>query len=275
MADRADRRGSVTAVDGADIVADNAADICIDIFRVLARRIVIGHDRAGNGGICIAVFNRSRILARKDANTDRCINIHRADRAVLRGTARDAAVENSALVDCREDAARCIACIADEIEGDTLHIELVQKSFKYYLTIRVTGLYNIHSAKMNISGMYTTAYLTHETHRMDEAGTQSLDLELRNTATTPEEREAGVGELYGEFWSFGPHAREDIQNSITLYFINGDVVTKKLSDLTSQIKKLVRGGEIIVEEIIDIKGPAGGFDPGVGDWNDTNVDLYL
>lgn len=160
-------------------------------------------------------------------------------------------------------------------EGDTLHIELVQKSFKYYLTIRVTGLYNIHSAKMNISGMYTTAFLAHEEHRMDEAGTQSLDLELRNTATTPEEREAGVGELYGEFWSFGPHAREDIQNSITLYFINGDVTTKKLSDLTSQIKKLVRGGEIIVEEVIDIKGPAGGFDPGVGDWEDTNVDLYL
>lgn len=160
-------------------------------------------------------------------------------------------------------------------EGDTLSIEFVQKSFKYYLTIRATGLNNIHTAKMNISGMYTTAFLAHEEHRMDEAGIQSLDLEIRFTGTTEEEIGIGKGELYGEFWSFGPNQREEIVNSITLYFINGDVIVKNLNDLTAQIKTLTRGGEIIVEEQLEIKGPSGGFDPGVGDWDDTNVDLYL
>ena len=49
----------------------------------------------------------------------------------------------------------------------------------------------------------------------------------------------------------------------------------KLKDLTGQIKTLTKGGEIIVEEFLEIKGPAGGFQPEVGDWNDTNVDLEL
>ena len=153
-----------------------------------------------------------------------------------------------------------------------LDIELVQKSFKYYLTIKAKGLNKIHTATMYISGMYTTAYLTHEEHRMNEAGTQTVELDInRYDLEDPQ----GYGELYGEFWSFGPNQREDISNSITLYFINGDVITMKLNDLTGQIKKLTRGGEIIVEEFLEIKGPGGGFDPGVGEWNDTNVDLEL
>lgn len=158
-------------------------------------------------------------------------------------------------------------------EDKRIELEFVQKSFKYYLTIRATGLHNIHSAKMNISGMYTTAYLAHEDHRMNEAGIQSLDMEIRRS--TDPNSEVGRGELYGEFWSFGPNLREDILNSITLYFVNGDVIVKQLKDLTGQIKLLTRGGEIIVEEELEIKGPSGGFDPGVGDWDDTNVDLYL
>lgn len=158
------------------------------------------------------------------------------------------------------------------IEDKVIEVEFVQKSFKYYLTIRATGLHNIHSAKMNISGMYTTAFLTNEDHRMDESGTQSLDMTIiREDASD----NIGKGELYGEFWSFGPNQREDILNSITLYFINGDVITKQLKDLTGQIKTLTKGGEIIVEEKLEIKGPPGGFNPGVGDWNQTDVDLIL
>ena len=65
-------------------------------------------------------------------------------------------------------------------------------------------------------------------------------------------------------------------NSITLYFVNGDVIVMKLKDLTSQIKTLTRGGEIIVEEQLEIKGPSGGFQPGVGDWdNPTDVEIIL
>ena len=158
-------------------------------------------------------------------------------------------------------------------EDRVLEVQFVQKSFKYYLTIKAKGLQHIHTATMHISGMYTTAFLTNEEHRMNEAGTQSVDMEIRRTGTSKDEY--GHGELYGEFWSFCPNLREDIVNSITLYFINGDVIKMKLSDLSGQIKTLTRGGEIIVEEVLEIKGPPGGFQPGVGDWDDTNVDLIL
>lgn len=158
-------------------------------------------------------------------------------------------------------------------EEQEIDVEFVQKSFKYYLTIRAKGLHNIHTATMHISGMYTTAYLTNEEHRMDEAGTQTVDLEIR---LTDFDDPLGNGELYGEFWAFGPNQREDISNSITLHFINGDVIVMKLKDLTSQIKTLTRGGEIIVEEYLEIKGPAGGFQPSVGDWDDpTDVEILL
>lgn len=157
-------------------------------------------------------------------------------------------------------------------ENQEVDVQFVQKSFKYYLTIKVKGLQNIHTATMHISGMYTTAFLTHEDHRMNEAGTQTVDMDIIRYDL---DDQTGEGEIYGEFWSFGPNQRENISNSITLYFINGDVITIKLKDLSPQIKTLTRGGEIIVEEKLEIKGPPGGFQPSVGDWNDTNVDLEL
>lgn len=162
--------------------------------------------------------------------------------------------------------------VLEGYEDQLVEVEFVQKSFKYYLTIKAKGLQNIHTAKMNISGMYTTAYLTHDGHRMNEAGTQTVDMDLIRYDSNDE---TGEGEIYGEFWSFGPNAREDISNTITLYFVNGDVIVMKLEDLSPQIKTLTRGGEIIVKQKLEIKGPAGGFQPGVGDWNDTNVDFEL
>ena len=164
--------------------------------------------------------------------------------------------------------------VLDGYEDQLIEVYFDQKSFKYYLTIKATGLHNIHTATMNISGMYTSAFLTSEEHRMNEAGMQTVDLDIRIAADS--EEGIGRGELYGEFWSFGPNQREDITHSITLHFVNGDVITMKLKeDLTSQIKELTRGGEIIVREVVEIKGPAGGFQPGVGDWNDTDVDIEL
>ena len=160
-------------------------------------------------------------------------------------------------------------------ENEVVEVEFVQKSFKYYLTIKAKGLQNIHTAKMNISGMYTQAYLTNEEHRMNESGTQTVELDIIRTKPSNSE-EYGKGELYGEFWAFGPNQRETISHSITLYFVNGDVIVMKLKDLTSQIKKLTRGGEIIVEEELEIKGPSGGFQPGVGDWDDpTDFEIIL
>ncbi len=153
-----------------------------------------------------------------------------------------------------------------------------QKSFKYYLTIECTGLQNIHTAKMNLSGLYTSAYLAHDNHRMDEAGSQSIELKINRTKPTNPE-DLGKGELYGEFWSFGPHQREDIVNSITLYFINGDTITIMLDEeYTSQeqIKSLTRGGEIILKKVVEVKGPPSGFAPDVEDWGENqDVDLIL
>ena len=162
-----------------------------------------------------------------------------------------------------------------DLENKVVDVEFVQKSFKYYLTIRCTGLQNIHSAQMNISGMYTTAFLSNDDHRMNEAGTQTLDLQINRTKPANPE-DLGKGELYGEFWSFGPNQNDEIINTITLHFVNGDVISKRLKDLTSQIKTLTRGGEIIVEEIVEIKGPPSGFQPGVEDWGDnTDIDIIL
>jgi hypothetical protein len=160
-------------------------------------------------------------------------------------------------------------------EDKFLEVEFVQKSFKYYLTIKARGLQNIHTATMYISGMYTTAFLTNDDHRMNEAGTQTLDMQIFRSKPTSAE-EIGKGQLYGEFWSFGPNQNDEIVNTITLQFVNGDVITKRLKDLTSQIKTLTRGGEIIVEEIVEIKGPPGGFQPGVDDWGDhQDVEIIL
>jgi hypothetical protein len=158
-------------------------------------------------------------------------------------------------------------------ENQILDVELIQKSFKYYLTIKAKGLHNIHTAKMEISGMYTSAFLASDEHRPNEAGIQTLELDIN---LFDYDDPLGNGELYGEFWAFGPNQRESILNTITLYFINGDVIKMKLKDLTGQIKKLTKGGEIIVEELLDIKGPAGGFIPSVGDWNDpTDVEIQI
>ena len=163
-------------------------------------------------------------------------------------------------------------------EDNLVEVELVQKSFKYYLTVKCTGLQHIHSAKMDISGMYTTAFLTSEEHRMNEAGTQRLDMRITRYPSDPSDpiEEQGKGEIYGEFWSFGPNQQQSIVNSITLYFFNGGERVIMLDDLTGQIKKLTRGGEIVVEQVIEIKGPPSGFEPGVGDWDDpTDVEIIL
>ena len=155
-----------------------------------------------------------------------------------------------------------------------VEVEFVQKSFKYYLTVKALGLHQIHTATMNIAGMYTTAFLASEDHRMDEAGTQTVQMDIHYD--TDPDPAIDNGYIYGEFWSFGPNQREDIVNSITFYFVNGHVVRRKLDDLTEQIKSLDKGGEIIVNEVLEIKGPAGGFDPIVGDWNNpTDVEIIL
>ncbi len=168
-----------------------------------------------------------------------------------------------------------VAVFKDQ-ENKLVEAEFVQKSFKYYLTIECLGLQSIHTAKMNLSGLYTTAFLANEEHRMSEVGSQTVDLQIFRTKPTSDE-ELGKGQLYGEFWSFGPNQRDDIIHSITLYFKNGSELTIALDEeytSQSQIKSLTRGGEIIFKKVLEIKGPQGGFQPGVGDWDDpTDVEI--
>lgn len=168
-----------------------------------------------------------------------------------------------------------VAVFKDQ-ENKLVEAEFVQKSFKYYLTIECLGLQSIHTAKMNLSGLYTTAFLANEEHRMSEAGSQTVDLQISRTKPTSDE-ELGKGQLYGEFWSFGPNQRDDIIHSITLYFKNGSEITIAIDEeytSQSQIKSLTRGGEIIFKKVLEIKGPQGGFQPGVGDWDDpTDVEI--
>ena len=163
-------------------------------------------------------------------------------------------------------------------ENQLIDVDFVQKSFKYYLTIEATGLQNIRSATMNLSGMYTSAFLGNEEHRMNESGIQTLDLQIIRTKPADPE-DIGKGQLYGEFWSFGPNQREDIVHSITLHFVNGDVIVMNLNDdFTSQtqIKSLTKGGEILFKKAIEIKGPAGGFQTGVEGWDDpTDIEMIL
>jgi hypothetical protein len=72
-------------------------------------------------------------------------------------------------------------------------------------------------------------------------------------------------------------------NSIVLYFINGDTIIMDEEDLKEQdvevmdnIKDLEEGGEIKVDGELPIKGPPGGFQPGVGDWDKpTDVEMIL
>lgn len=168
-----------------------------------------------------------------------------------------------------------VAVFKDQ-ENKLVEAEFVQKSFKYYLTIECLGLQSIHTAKMNLSGLYTTAFLANEEHRMSEVGAQTVDLQISRTKPTSDE-ELGKGQLYGEFWSFGPNQRDDIIHSITLYFKNGSEITIALDEeytSQSQIKSLTRGGEIIFKKVLEIKGPQGGFQTGVGDWDDpTDVEI--
>lgn len=159
-------------------------------------------------------------------------------------------------------------------EDEVVEVEFIQKSFKYYFTIKAKGLHNIHTAKMNISGMYTSAFLTNDNHRMNEAGIQTIDMQIRRYKDE-ESVKIGKGELYGEFWSFGPNQREDIVNSILLYFVNGETIVMDQDDLkendvevVGDIKDMIEGGEIKIEGELPIKGPEGGFQPGVGDWED-------
>lgn len=150
-------------------------------------------------------------------------------------------------------------------ENQTIEADLLQRSYLYYLYIEVEGLNYVNSVFMKIDGMYTSTFLADGSHREDEFGAQSIEMKMMNDQKM----------IYGEFWAFGPHQNINVKNSITLNFVNGKSTTVELSDISDRIKLLKEGGEIKVDQKFEIKGQEGGFDPGVGDWDNIEVDIIF
>ena len=136
-------------------------------------------------------------------------------------------------------------------EENVLDVELEQKSYRYSISIEVVrGLMYVHSATLEISGLYTSAYFVKDEHKMSMSGIQTVEMDVRF-----DDPRIGNGTLYAEFWSFGPNTREDIPHMLTLTLTGHVDIRVKLKDQTKQIKGLTRGGEIIIDEKLEILGP--------------------
>lgn len=136
-------------------------------------------------------------------------------------------------------------------EENVLDVELEQKSYRYTILIEVVrGLMYVHSATLDISGLYTSAYLLKDEHKKSVSGIQTVEMDVRFG-----DPRIGNGTFYAEFWSFGPNTRDDVQHTLTLTLMGSDEICVRLKDQTKQIKGLTRGGEIIIDEKLEIVGP--------------------
>lgn len=149
-------------------------------------------------------------------------------------------------------------------EGDnTLESGLDPISYRYWFHVDVEGLDYITSAYMEIDGMYTTAFMADGSHREDEFASQKIETTLHKDEN----------KIKGEFFSFGPHQDDSVKNSMVLTFINGRTIKIQLEDISPEIKKLRKGGEIIIKQkiVINVDDTGAGFDPVVKDWDDEEV----
>ena len=73
--------------------------------------------------------------------------------------------------------------------------------------------------------------------------------------------------------SFGPHQDDQVKKSMVLTFINGRTISVQLDDISPEIKRLVKGGEIIITQkiVINVGDDGSGFTPEVEDWEEENV----
>lgn len=158
-----------------------------------------------------------------------------------------------------------------EESSEKLSVTLRPRVFTYRFKIAVEGIQYLQSAMATVTGMYTSAFLKDGHHREGEEGT--MRVVLKKTEVNPEKNE---GYLYGEFRSFGPHQRKDVKHHISISLSNGETKVVELDDLTTPIKSLTRGGEILIKQKIVIKdngsgGQGGDFNPGVVDWEDIEI----
>ena len=150
---------------------------------------------------------------------------------------------------------------------NVLSVNLEPRSYRYWFTVDVDGLDYITSAYMEISGMYTSVYLSSGANRDEEYGVQRVEASLLKDENR----------IYGEFWSFGPHQSSDVKNTMVLTFVNGRTIKVELNDLSPEIKKLTHGGEIPIDQkiVINVGDSGAGFNPGVDDWDDQVVEIPI
>lgn len=140
-------------------------------------------------------------------------------------------------------------------------------SYRYWFEIDVDGLDYITSAYMEIDGLYTSVFLADGTHRDDEYGTQRIETTIHKDEN----------KIKGEFLAFGPHQDSEVKNSMVITFINGRTIRVKLDDISSEIKKLTKGGEIKIDQkiVINVGDTGSGFTPNVTDWEEVEVSIPI
>ena len=150
-----------------------------------------------------------------------------------------------------------------EETADTLTVDVQPLSYKYWFEVDVDGLDYITSATMEIDGMYTSVYLADGSHREDEYGTQRIETTIHKDEN----------KIRGEFFSFGPHQDSEVKNSMILTFVNGRTIRIELDDISPDIKKLTRGGEIEIDQkiVINVGDSGAGFQPIVEEWDEEEV----
>lgn len=140
-------------------------------------------------------------------------------------------------------------------------------SYKYWYEVEVDGLDYITSAYLEIDGMYTSVFMRDESHREDEYGSQRAESTIHKDEN----------KIKGEFFSFGPHQDSAVKNSIILTFINGRTIRVQMDDISPEIKKLRKGGEIVIKQkiVINVDDTGSGFNPHVEDWDEEEVEIPI
>ena len=153
-------------------------------------------------------------------------------------------------------------------EGENrLESGLQPQTYKYWYEVDVDGLDYITSAWLEVDGMYTSVLMADESHREDEYGTQRVESTIHKDEN----------KIKGEFFSFGPHQDSSVKNSIIITFINGRTIRVKMDDISPEIKKLRKGGEIVIEQkiVINVDDTGSGFVPDVEEWEEEEVEIPI
>lgn len=147
-----------------------------------------------------------------------------------------------------------------------LYTTMEPHAYRYWYEVEVDGLDYITGAYLKIDGMYTTVYLADGSHNQDEYASHTVESQILKEEN----------KIKGEFFSFGPHQSGDIKNSMVLTFVNGRTIQITLDDISPEIKRLKKGGEIKISQkiVINVGDDGSGFAPEVKDWGE-NIEIEI